>query len=173
MVVSMVKKEEDEQLYIKSIQQGIQSSWTQWKDYIQRDLRWKNLLAGPPALTSFCIGATYGTLASPANLKRWGLSSDGRCELCEKKGAGVQHILLNCNIALGQGRYRYRHNEVLRCLSQFIQKQIAVCKKSMGKRSKRIQFVKAGAKVKPTKKVATGILQEGTDWKVLADLEKD
>ena len=85
LVVSMVKKEEDERLYTAAIQQGIQGQWTRWKGFIQRDLRWKNVMAGPPALTGFCLGATYGTLATPANLKRWGLSGDSKCELDVRK----------------------------------------------------------------------------------------
>jgi hypothetical protein len=171
LVVSMVKKEEEERLYIAAIQQGIQGAWTRWKDFIQRDLRWKNILAGPPALTSFCIGATYGTLASPANLKRWGLSNDSKCELCENENAGIQHILSGCNIALGQGRYRFRHNEVLRSLAQCLQKQLVSCKGN-GKRKRVIHFVKEGEQPKTSKKKPTGILQDGTSWKMLVDLDR-
>ena len=151
LVTNMVKKEEDECLYTMAIQQAIQGRWTQWKEFIQKDLRWKSLLAAPPSLTSFCMGATYGTLACPTKLKRWGLSTDSKCELCGKDGAGVKHIFSGCSNGLGQGRYRYRHNEVLRCLTQFIQRQVAVCKEEKRGR-RRLILLKKGRNQKQAKK---------------------
>ena len=128
-------------------------------------------MAGPTALTGFCLGATYGTLATPANLKRWGLSDDSKCELCEKENAGIQHILSGCNIALGQGRYRFRHNEVLRSLAQCLQKQLVSCKGN-GRPKRVTRFVKEGEQPRTTKEKATGILQDGTTWRLLVDLDK-
>ena len=42
-VISMIKKEEDEKLFIKAVQQGVQGRWTVWKEFVKRDLSWKSL----------------------------------------------------------------------------------------------------------------------------------
>ena len=65
-----VGKEDEEQLYVKAVQQGVQGSWTRWQRIMRRDMSWNTMLASSPRLISFAIGSTYKTLASPANLKR-------------------------------------------------------------------------------------------------------
>ena len=82
MVINMVNKEEDEKMFIESVQQGVQGRWTRWQEYVHRDLRWKSLLGSPPRLVAFGLGATYYSLATPENLLRWGLVLEAKCVLC-------------------------------------------------------------------------------------------
>ena len=76
---------------------------------------------GDPKLSRFCLGATFNTLASPANLKRWGVVESDECKLCGEEKCTVSHVLSGCrSVALMQGRYRYRHDSVLRVIAHHI-----------------------------------------------------
>ena len=48
----------------------------------------------------------------PINLLRWKLSDDSRT-LCGTSSAAVSHILSCCKVALDEGQYTYRHDNVL------------------------------------------------------------
>ena len=93
----------------------------------------------------FLIQAVYDTLPSPVNLHTWGKAETPQCSLCEKRGS-LKHILSSCTRALGDGRYRWRHDQVLgeiagvfdKCLRTSIYKPV----------SRRINFVMAGGNVR-------------------------
>ena len=70
--------------------QTVHGQWTKWLNYIQQNFSWKSLLAMPVKLTSSCISSTYDTLSSPSNLKRWKLTTEASCFLCNKRY--VYHI---------------------------------------------------------------------------------
>ena len=55
---------------------------------------------------------TLNTLPSFDNLKRWGKRVSDRCPFCGNTQT-LLHILSNCQVALNQGRYTWRHNSVL------------------------------------------------------------
>ena len=83
---------------------------------MKNDLSWKTLLGMPSSLLSFCLNATYGTLPSPSNLKRWQITTESSCFLCQKIVCTTAHILGACQIALKQQRFTYRHDTVLSVL---------------------------------------------------------
>ncbi|KAJ8409931.1 hypothetical protein AAFF_G00209720 [Aldrovandia affinis] len=64
---------------------------------------------------SFIIRATYDVLPTPKNLHQW-LGEDPSCALCQTP-ATLRHILTGCKTSLSQGRYTWRHNQVLRQLA--------------------------------------------------------
>ncbi|KAL6455748.1 hypothetical protein MHYP_G00355990 [Metynnis hypsauchen] len=74
----------------------------------------------PQARLSFLIRATYDTLPSPSNLSQW-YGSDESCHLCNAPNPSLQHILSSCKTALAQGRYRWRHDQVLRKLAEVLE----------------------------------------------------
>ena len=83
----------------KAVQLKVQGQWTRWLNYIQQKFSWKSLLAMPVNLSSFCI-STYDTLPSTSNLKRWKLTTEASCFLCNKDRCTTYHILGACKIAL-------------------------------------------------------------------------
>ena len=86
-LISSVLKEEDEDLFrAKAVQLHLQGYWMRWWDFMKNDFSWKSLLKMPSSLLSFCLNATYGTLPSPSNLKRWQITTEASCSLCQKKG---------------------------------------------------------------------------------------
>ena len=46
------------------------------------------------------------------NLRRWGKRTNDRCPFCGNIQT-LLHVLSNCNVALGQGRYTWRHDSIL------------------------------------------------------------
>ena len=149
----------------------VQARWSGWKDYNQRSLSWKSLFYSDPRLVRFCIGCTYDTLSSPANLTRWGMVAAADCHLCGEH-CTVSHVLSGCKVALGQGRYRYRHDSVLRVICHHLVGFIQNCPKVGSVQKTGIRFVSAGAKVKcrATPSIHSGLLLGVKDWVFLSDL---
>ena len=67
----------------------------------------------------FAINAGLNTLPSMDNLKRWGKRVSDRCAFCGNTQT-LAHILSNCNVALDQGRFTWRHDSVLRTIIEVI-----------------------------------------------------
>ena len=64
-------------------------------------------------IISFRVNAISRSLPCPSNIRRWGIKSQGKCHLCRKDNATAGHILSNCYHALREGRYTWRHDNVL------------------------------------------------------------
>ena len=84
---------------------------------------------------------------------RWGLTTDPKCSLCDKPGT-LEHVLSSCSTALTQGRYRWRHDSVLRELADWLEKER---KKEHGNNPQhgQIAFVKSGDTRKDTDSTTT------------------
>lgn len=120
MVVSEVTRMEEERYKIKAVSLGQQGSWTTWEGVVSRNITWAELWKIPQARLSFLIRSTYNTLSCPCNLHQWFGSEEG-CTLCNTPNANLQHILSGCKTALSQGRYRWRHDQVLRKLAEVLE----------------------------------------------------
>ena len=53
---------------------------------------------------------------------RWGLDEDDKCK-CGQYGS-LRHTLSNCSLGLHGGRYMWRHNQVLRVISEALKEKI-------------------------------------------------
>ena len=74
-------------------------------------------------------------------------------------------------MALTQGRYRWRHNQVLRVITESIEK--LRMGKGKGKHSKNIVFVKEGTSLpKSQSKGQKKLMSTAADWKLEVDLNK-
>ena len=173
-LVRGVREEMEEAYLLKAVDSALQGKWTKWRGYNQRVLSWRSLSYGDPKLVRFGIGCTYDTLASPANLERWGLSSTNDCCLCGVSPCTVSHILSGCNVALGQGRYRYRHHCVLKVICHHIGAFINNRTNVEPVSERGIHFVVAGTKGRRQKKLSklSGLLYWAQDWTLIADLKK-
>ena len=142
------KKIEEKYSISTAVQLKVQGQWTRWLNYIQQNFSWKSLLAMPVNLTSFCISSTYDTLPSPSNLKRWKLTTEASCFLCNKDMCTTSHIIGACKVTLSQGRFTYRHDNVLRIVISNIRSSIKTIKSSVAssKQPIKIKFVKKESK---------------------------
>ena len=124
------------------------------------------------------LSATYGTLVTPALASKWNEEEDGLCKLCEDKIGTIQHILSGCRVALGQGRYRWRHDKVLKQLTDHVtfhcERRVNTSKNPLKEKSQLIGFVPAGSKKVHEKKHlkrSFGILAGVRDWTVMSDID--
>jgi len=84
---------------------------------------------------------------SPAKLCRWGPSADPSCKLCDRPGT-LEHVLYSCSTALPQGRFRWRHDNVLREVADLLETERK--KDQRGSPQQRhINCVKPGEAAKP------------------------
>ena len=138
-------------------------------------MSWNSMLRSSPRLVSFGLGVTFNTVASSSNLKRWGYANDDSCPLCGNSPCGIDHVLSGCKISLQGGRYRKRHDCVLRALAHGVQGEVNANKMKKKKDTSGSQwpvFVKEGQNPSTQKQSRHGLLGEAKDWCVLVDLDK-
>ena len=107
------------------------------------------------------VAVTWGT---------WGMSDDPSCSLCGSR-ASMGHILSACKTALQQGRYRWRHDQVLAALADCLEKERKQKQQKVANDSS-IQFVKAGQTAPAAQRGPIGILTQATSWDMRVDLRK-
>ena len=100
-----------------------------WKDHVNSLVVQGNLLALASAEHSdaiwksyvfdlkkgtlkFLLNAQLDTLPTGANLVRWNKSSNDKCKLCKFRET-TYHILNCCKSSLDQGKYTWRHNNII------------------------------------------------------------
>lgn len=96
-----------------------QGAWTRWEQVMGRKISWTDLWKAEPHQIQFLIKSVYDVLPSPTNLFSWGLIDTPACLLCQKRGS-LEHILSCCPKALGERRYLWRHDQVLRVITEAI-----------------------------------------------------
>ncbi|KAI8479507.1 hypothetical protein Bbelb_373930 [Branchiostoma belcheri] len=170
LVQDEIRAEEEEACHCRVIGMRKQGAWTRWEQTEPRKVTWPELCRAEPFRIKFLISSVYDVLPSPANLHIWGMAETPACPLCGRRGT-LEHILSCCPRALGEGRYRWRHDQVLRVLAASFCKAIQSSKSQMPPK-KSITFVRAGesAKRKPTS--AGGLLATARDWQLKVDLDK-
>ena len=76
-------------------------------------ITWKSYMWDiPQGVLKFAVNAGVNTLPTCDNLKRWGKRTNDRCSFCGNIQT-LAHVLSNCETALNQGRFTWRHNSVL------------------------------------------------------------
>ena len=86
----------------------------------KNSLTWRAMCYNLPRnILKFAVNASIDTLATNANLKRWGKRTNARCVLCKGKET-LHHVLNFCSIMLP--RYTWRHNSILKYLYEILQK---------------------------------------------------
>lgn len=113
-------------------------------------------------------------LPTPKNLNQW-LGEDPSCPLCQTP-ATLRHILTGCKTSLSQGRYTWRHNQVLRQLAITLEgrrSSINALPPPTSRPSNTTPFVRAGQRpVKPAMRVEGTLLDVAWDWKMQVDLDQ-
>ena len=167
--------------HLKGLQ--MQGAWTKWADTMFEDMTWRKLLyEGYGRTISFQMNAILNTLPSPDNLRRWGNSVvDQNCPLCQRTST-LRHILTACPSSLHQGRYTWRHDNVLKQISKFMTEVVSAKQKSSNTEQTPtngtyITFCKPGQNMphgeSPQRKgLSDGFLSGSHDWQLLSDLEE-
>ena len=84
----------------------------------------------------------------------------------------LRHILSGCKVSLSQGRYTWRHNQVLKCLAEAVDdKRREANSSAASKEGRQINFVRQGEKARPLRgRHRAGQLSNGGAWEIKADL---
>ena len=89
--------------------------------------------------------------------------------LCGKNGT-LNHILAGCKVALNQGRYKWRHDRVLKELAAAIQGNIVINEGIEEEDKRTMIFIKAGEKGEAKQVQQSLILTTAKDWKLSLDI---
>ncbi|XP_061733213.1 uncharacterized protein LOC133536595 [Nerophis ophidion] len=147
-----------------------QGAWTRWEQASERKVTWTELWKAEPHRIKFLIQAVYNVLPSPSNLFTWGKVETPGCPLCQRRGT-LEHILSCCPKALGDGRYRWRHDQVLKDIADAICRGVSHSKSLRPVKS--TAFIRAGEKSTPAaRNTSSGLLATARDWELSVDLGK-
>ncbi len=85
---------------------------------------WKSVVFNlPTRVSKFLMNSVSDTLNTKANLKRWGKCMSTKCSACGNHET-LHHILNNCSKFLEQGRYTWRHNNILSYIFNLLKSSI-------------------------------------------------
>ena len=158
----------------------MQGDWAQWKGIMNRDLSWTSVVYRlRQSEVKFLFQSMSRVAPTPDQLRRMGYLSSDRCTLCARPRCDLLHVLSYCEVALEQGRYTWRHNEVLRVLHFCVGRAIRATKKVKRASEKEksaarrgMVFVKEGDDPRKHEKreKQRPILETADDWRIMVDL---
>ena len=108
---------------------------------MKRRISWSEIWHANASRLKFLVQSVYDVLPSPANLFTWGKSEIPSCPLCARKGT-LRYIIRACPRALVDGKYCWRHDQVLRTVADTVDPAIHMSNFKL--EAKPIYFVKAG-----------------------------
>ena len=170
MIVDTVRKAEEDRREVKMTGLAKQGAHMRW-EVPERKLGDRELINMSDSRFSFLVKAVYDLLPTPHNKHLWFGEEEG-CELCGERGT-LQHILSGCKVALSQGRYKWRHDQVLREIAQCVDQRRMENNRTPREERGGIAFVKAGYKG-PKSKAKTPprcYLDGAADWQLQVDLD--
>lgn len=147
-----------------------QGAWTRWESVLQCKVTWSNIMQADFNRVQFPVQVVYDVLPSPANLQAWGKSETPSYPLCSGRRS-LEHLPSSCPRALADGRYRWRHSQVLRAVAERIASAVCTSKHHHTPK-KAILFIKAGERPRKWPQTSTGLLHTASDWQQHVDLGK-
>ena len=168
MIVNTVREKEEERRVVKMTQLVKQGQNLRW-EVPQRRIKSSELNRMSDDNFKFLIKSVHDLLPTPANKNKW-FGTAEMCNLCGEN-ATLNHILSGCRVALGQGRYKWRHDKVLKEVAASIEVKISENAKKQEVEKRRIQFVKAGEKCDKQTLQQESYLSTAKDWKLSVDLK--
>ena len=78
-----------------------------------------------PELLNFVLNAAVNWVLTPDLLKIWGYKASATCKLCSASQCHLAHILSGCKEALNSGRYKWRHDSVLKSIATHLAERVA------------------------------------------------
>lgn len=132
LVLQEVRASEKEVRTSRMVSLRQQGAWARWKAALLKKLTWNDIWKAEPQRIKFMIQAVCDVLPSPANLYVWGKSDIPTCPRCPEREI-MEHILSSCPAALGEGRYRWRHDQVLKSVAEAVCSALPIINMSAAK----------------------------------------
>ena len=102
-----------------------------WQEVMDGDLDWQKLtFQGAQEELSWTANAIGDTLPTNVLLRIWKATTVDKCDLCQQPNCSLLHILNSCKVALNQGRYTWRHDQVLKLIHRVVQEGMQVANNS-------------------------------------------
>jgi len=169
LVQDEVRKVAEEERQARAAALRKQGRWLNWEGVKARSLNWAEIWKMEAGRLGFLLKSVYDVLPSPTNLVSWKLNEDPACKLCGKP-ANLEHILSSCQVSLANGRYRWRHDQVLAEIAAGVESERM--KKRPGSCKNLIAFVRAGEGGRERERPESlGILGMAGDWQLSVDLK--
>lgn len=169
MIVDTVRESEEDRRRVRIANLAKQGASTRWQ-VPERRLNQRDIINMPEERFKFLVKSVYDLLPTPDNKNTW-FGTEESCKLCGGKGT-ITHILSGCEVALAQGRYKWRHDQVLRELAQCIEEKRKSSNKSPRDTRQGIVFVREGEKKsQQSKQEPRSYLDGASDWRLMVDLE--
>ena len=167
MIIKAVREKEEHQRVVNMTMLSQQGAHLKW-EVPQRRLNQTDLIGMPEEKLKFLIKSIYDLLPTPANKNKW-FDTNETCLLCGENGT-LNHILAGCKVALKQGRYKWRHDRVLKELAAAIQGKIVVNEGREEEEMRKMIFIRAGEKGETKQVQQNSILSTAKDWKLSVDI---
>ncbi|KAG1953648.1 hypothetical protein F2P79_009189 [Pimephales promelas] len=169
MVQKEIRAVEEESRQARVVAMKQQGSWTRWGSVRGRALSWKDIWNMEGHRIMLLLSSVYDVLPTPTNLQRWRLTEDPSCALC-KRPVNLEHILSSCRAGLTEGRFRWRHDQVLAQLAEGLEKERKRKRSKAQDRGPRfICFLRPGEKAGKEDR-CLGIIGTAEDWEMRVDL---
>ena len=171
MIVKAVREKEEETRMVNMTNLSNQGANLRW-EVPQRQLKHNSIIKSSDDSLKFLIKAVFDLLPTPANKNRW-FDTAEKCLLCNEEGT-LNHILSGCKVALSQGRYKWRHDKVLKQIASYIDEKLVENANKAEARKGMIQFVR---EVERRNKhlvedcISYGYLSSAKDWRMTLDLD--
>jgi hypothetical protein len=100
-----------------------QSEYIKFSNLEQVDPEWKGLIYNMKKGTmQFLLNSLIHTLPTQNNLKLWNKTFSDSCKICKNRDSTL-HCLNGCKTMLDQGRYTWRHDNIVRYITDNIDKE--------------------------------------------------
>ena len=170
---------EVERLELESLMQSckgkvVQGKWLNWSSVVRTDIGWQSLINNTnDKLIKFHINSTLETLPTRDNLRRWGNKILGSCKSCGLPET-IKHILCTCSIFRIQGRYKWRHNMILRSICNSITAWYLEVEPKLHNKNKNsfIPFVGYNSSKSKNRNIIINGILNTAGWKLIADLKE-
>ena len=136
------------------------------------DLSWNRLVYDlTPSQLGLAMNSMVTMLPTPDNLARW-RCREFSCKLCGALKPTPAHLLSSCPAALLQGRYTYRHNQVLTVLHDAVVRKVHAIKprRVHDAEDDDVRFHAAGVRPPPARKPKRSGLLDSASERISCDL---
>ena len=168
MVVEKVREAEEDRRRVRMTGLAKQGGHLRW-EVPERKITSREIVNMAEDKFRFLVKSVYDLLPTPQNKKAWYGETD-ECQLCGECGS-LSHILSGCKVALAQGRYSWRHDQVLKEIAACVEGKRISANEDPKERRQDIKFVTPGEKKgKTEERPPSSYLDGASDWTLSVDL---
>ena len=169
MIVEKVREAEEERRTVRMTGLAKQGRHLRW-EVPERKISSRDLVMMPEDRLKFLVKSVYDLLPTPQNKRTW-FGEEETCRQCGDVGT-LTHILSGCRVALAEGKYKWRHDQVLKEIAQCVEEKRRISNSDpREKGGVKINFIKQGEKMKVAQRPLNSYFDGAGDWSMTVDLD--